>query len=58
MSNFELSKRVYYLIRRYLEVDHSLDYAPEELRVVYNACRLSLYINFSDESGCSAVLRM
>jgi hypothetical protein len=58
VSNFELSKRVYYLIRRYLEVDHSLDYAPEELRVIYNACRLSLYINFSDESGCSAIYRL
>ena len=58
VSDFELSKRVYYLIRRYLEVDHSLDYAPEELRVIYNACRLSLYINFSDESGCSAIYRL
>ena len=58
VSDFELSKRVYFLIRRYLEVDHSLDYAPEELRVIYNACRLSLYINFSDESGCSAVYRL
>lgn len=58
VSDFEFSKRIYYLIRRYLEVDHSLDYAPEQLRVIYNACRLSLYINFSDESGCSAVYRL
>lgn len=58
VSDFELSKRLYYLIRRYLEVDHSLDYAPDELRVLYNSCRLSLYINFSDESGCSAIYRL
>jgi hypothetical protein len=58
VSSFEFSKRVYYLIRRYLEVDHCLDSAPEELRIIYNACRLSLYINFSDESGCSAIYRL
>lgn len=58
VSDFELSRRLYYLIRRYLEVDHSLDYAPDELRVLYNSCRLSLYINFSDESGCSAIYRL
>ena len=58
VTDFERAKRIYYLIRRYLEVDHTLKYAPEQLRLIYNSCRLSLYINFSDESGCSAVYRL
>ncbi len=58
VTDFERSKRIYYLIRRYLEVDHTLKYAPEQLRLIYNSCRLSLYINFSDESGCAAIYRL
>lgn len=58
MTLFEQAKRTFFVIKKYLQVDHSLDNAPETLRFIYNACRLSLYLNFSELEGCSAVYRL
>nr|DAF56349.1 MAG TPA: Replication associated protein [Microviridae sp. ctZPT1] len=58
LSLFEQAKCVFFLIKKYLQVDHSLDNAPETLRFIFNSCRLSLYLNFSELEGCSAVYRL
>lgn len=55
---FEQAKRTFFVIKKYLQVDHSLSNAPETLRFIYNACRLSLYLNFSEFEGTSAVFRL